>query len=65
MITNFEMPRNITARAGQTLGEIKLPEGFTFDDNPATIISGKGGELFTVSYGNKRYIPIIIKILEN
>ena len=63
MITNLEIPKNVTAKAGQTLGEVRLPDGWTFDDNPATIISGLGGELFTVSYGIERYIPIIIKII--
>ena len=63
MITNLDVPKNITAKAGQTLSEVQLPNGWTFDDNPATIISGLGGELFTVSHGTDRYIPIIIKII--
>jgi|GEM_PF-5850646 len=63
MVTNIEAPKNITAEVGKTLGEVKLPDGFSWDDGPATIISGMGGEVFTVSYGNVRYIPIKINYI--
>jgi len=59
----------ITARVGQTLRDIQLPMGWKWDDVLGTVISGHGGELFTVSYpGDDRFnavhnAPITISYL--
>lgn len=47
---DYTVPDNLTAEVGQTLADIGLPAGWTWNDNPATSVGGYGENTFTATY---------------
>ena len=50
LVPEYEVPTGLTATEGQTLADVKLPEGFTFVAPPDTSVGKKGINKFTVIY---------------
>ncbi len=46
---SYTIPTDLEAEEGQTLGDIELPEGFTFDEDPTTVLE-EGEYKTTVTY---------------
>lgn len=46
----YSVPTGLTAKCGQTLGDVSLPDGFTFESDIATSVGPAGNNVFTVSY---------------
>ena len=49
---SYTIPTDLEAEEGQTLGDIKLPEGFTFDEKSTTVLT-EGEYTTTVTYTPK------------
>lgn len=46
----YEVPKGLEAIEGQTLADVKLPQGFTWDKNATTSVGAPGNQEFTVTY---------------
>ncbi len=49
-VPKYTIPTGLTAKYGQTLADVKLPEGFSFEDRLTTNVGEAGTNKFTVSY---------------
>ncbi|MFI3236432.1 MAG: MBG domain-containing protein [Lachnospiraceae bacterium] len=47
---SYTVPTDLTATYGETLADVTLPTGFTFDDEETTSVGNAGGNSFTVTY---------------
>lgn len=47
---SYKVPQNLEAIEGQTLADVKLPEGFTWDADETTSVGNPGSNTFTVTY---------------
>lgn len=55
---NPEIPADLTATYGDTLADVALPEGWTWDD-PAQSVGDAGSKAFTATYGgDDNYNPV-------
>ena len=71
-IPNCQMPEKLEAKTGMVLGEIELPNGFTWESNVETELKEAGEFTFYVSYNpdEKNYytvehIPIIVHVIKS
>ena len=46
----YEVPKGLEAIEGQTLADVKLPQGFTWDKDATTSVGASGKQEFTVTY---------------
>lgn len=66
----YTVPTNLTAKVGQTLADVKLPKGFTFEKSLTTSVGPEGANVFwvtytpsdTVNYKTVQHIEVIIKV---
>lgn len=47
---SYTTPRNLTATYGQTLADVKLPAGFSFENSLSTPVGNVGSNTFKVTY---------------
>ncbi len=47
---SYEAPTDLTATYGQTLADVKLPEGFSWQDDPATFVGNAGTNTFKAKF---------------
>ena len=67
-IPEYEVPTGLTAIEGQTLADVKLPEGFTWEDAETTSVGGVGTNSFYVIFtpedtDNYETVRILVTIL--
>ena len=66
----YETPGAINATEGQTLGDLKLPDGFSWQDDPSTDIGDAGEHSFmarftpgdAANYNSVENIPVTVKV---
>ena len=46
----YSVPTGLVAKCGQTLGDVELPDGFTFESDILTSVGPAGNNVFKVSY---------------
>ena len=46
----YDVPNGLKAIEGQTLADVKLPKGFTWDKDATTSVGAAGDQEFTVTY---------------
>ncbi len=67
--TSYTVPKGVTAVYGQTLKQIALPAGFSWEDNPNTILNSVGNHKFIAKYtpvgGDKSSVVSGIEIQVN
>ena len=47
---SYKVPVGLTATVGQTLSDVRLPEGFTFEDTLTTSVGAEGVNIFKVTF---------------
>ena len=66
-VPSYTKPTGLTAKEGQTLGDVasQLGTGFEFEDDPSTSVGGEGDNNFTVKYtpGDTENYQVITGIL--
>ena len=66
-VPSYTKPTGLTAKEGQTLGDVasQLDTGFEFEDDPSTSVGGEGDNNFTVKYtpGDTENYQVITGIL--
>ncbi len=66
-VPSYTKPSGLTAKEGQTLGDVasQLGSGFEFEDDPSTSVGGEGDNNFTVKYtpGDTENYQVITGIL--
>lgn len=64
---SYTKPTGLTAKVGQTLGDVasQLGTGFEFEDDPSTSVGGEGNNNFTVKYtpADKENYKVVTGIL--
>ncbi len=67
--TSYTVPKGVTAVYGQTLGQITLPTGFSWENSPKTVLNSVGKHTFIAKYtpvgGNKASIVSGIEVPVN
>ena len=73
LVPEYKVPEGLTAAEGQTLADVKLPDGFTFEDPLDTSVGKAGENKFKVTYtpeDTDKYeivtgIELIITVIES
>ena len=70
---SYDAPAAISATEGQTLGDLELPEGFSWQDDPSTSVGEAGEHEFmatftpsdTANYNAVENVPVTVSVSKN